>query len=567
MKKSSVLGILGVVLVAGCHPAPPAIPTVARLTAPSPTPASPEPSVTLESPPEWVRLPEPELIQRVERDLEAGRLSDAEDSLALVLEWRPELDDLRLHGAVGLWHVGERQQAVALLEARPATLPRLADHYRLLATMYLELAEDGPNVSHSRDMVTYSPSQDEAADAAWSAEQFHKAEAASQAYLNLAPQEPNAVELRAQTLIQQQRWPEAATVLWEASPVVSQRARLQHLQVQALRKSGRLKDALTQADRYLAVRPRHAELLALVAEVKSLQGDSRAAKEAQSRADFYGFLIPEGTVEYSAELAKSAAVLSSHFAGGGDGAATDKKVKTVLSALIRHKALPSTELLAAFVWHHSHDEFEERAMKELDARGAAADATLERLVEHGQSYCTLEEGLTVLARHRSPRALELLRRNLPRDARFGFPLFVARSMGVLGDQAAVEDLTHFLSRPIPQDVDSMTEIALAFSREQSVLALGVLGGDAASEALDHLQEEPSLNRAAQGGRCILALRRPEAARDPEPDVCRAFEGALTEDDLSSIGLAGQAADALEVRPTPATLRWAVELRKRIPQEE
>ncbi len=418
---------------------------------------------------------------------------------------------------------------------------------RLSARMHLQLAQDGPNIEYTRDMISASPSTDPQADRAFIAEHFRLAERSSALLLQLKPSE-NAVQVRADVLSAQEKWSELLALLEGHPELAANNPQLLWRQGDALLKTGAPQRARELAQSGLQLEPDNLDLLDLLAAAADALGDPTGAAEARARRGFYRFLVPSTKLAYGPETAKIVELLDRHL----DRQAIDEKtVDQALDQLAQRKDEAAAEILGSFVWHHSHDDREVRLLTNLEQMGPIAHPILLRMVSHAQSVCTIKSCLQILAQHRAPEALPLLLEFLPRDQRFGFPMYIPRSLALLGDPVAIPELALFMLRPAPRDIDSMTVVGLTFAREQAALALGVLGGPQAEAALHQAARIPELAKAAQGGLCILRLRQaPEASILPAE--CTKFESQLSQDDLSLIGVGGQAIEALEIRPTAAT---------------
>jgi len=454
----------------------------------------------------------PSAIERAEQLLPQGKIDPAIEVLrAAIGTGRVALDERTFLARVLGW-LGRSDEAAELLR-KGIGLGNADDDtrlYRDLGDLYRRLGDDGPFFRREGGHVAYLPKDDKIDERAWRNEHYRKALDAYLAVLKQRPGSERTYELVGQ-MQDALELHEAALATWQAAQQRFPKSGAAALGcARALAGLGRADEAAAACEKALQLSPRLAAAHAMLAEHYAKAGKAEEAKRARQQARFYEWAPDFVELDYAA-----ARESFEHLAPQFDEKPADEVLarareqrKAEIERLLSTRDATSSRLLAVLAFlHEDHGAIEERLYAELEARGAESIVLLRHLLENAQSTCTQKGAARALARLRAPGILETLLEMLPGDVRPLWDADIAGALAELGDRAAVAPLVEVARVGTPDEAggegeEYMDRQGREDARLRAVMALGVLGGDAARTAL-----ESGTGHSLLGAGCLAALYR------------------------------------------------------------
>jgi tetratricopeptide (TPR) repeat protein len=421
----------------------------------------------------------------------AGHADDVEARVVLgrILNFDGRPDE-----AVAVWEAG--------LESAAADYPLLLS----IGEVRARQGNSGPTVTERRGTLSVEPSKDKAAEEAFKTKHLALAAAAFERAQKLRPDGIEPARRLADVYTQQQKFDDAIGVWQSLVKAQPDSGEFQLRLGRALRAAKRLDEAEKHIAQSIALAPRSAEAYGALAELQQQQGNEDQAQENFARANFYKSLPQFATLAYSAENYAQLEHLNE---------------KETVRRLVDDKSDASTELLAILCWSHPHNQLEEQAFAELEARGDATTPIVQAMLDEAHSTCTIKSASRILARRKVKGTFEFLRERLPGDLRgFGMDMDIAGALDELGDPRAVEPLANLLSAPgDASEPEGLIDRTTA--RIRAALALGAFPTPASRKALERAQRDPNLAPF-----CLAALYR----QKPDGKLLADLEKSVADDD-------------------------------------
>jgi tetratricopeptide (TPR) repeat protein len=369
--------------------------------------------------------------------------------------------------------------------------------WMLVGDVSMDRMRDGPWVERTASHVLYRPSGSAEEERAFMLRHLRAALEAAEAALALRPDSRDALALAAITRQRGGDLPNALVAaerlctLPEAVP--EDCGPLAFL----LERADRAEEAVALWQRVLERNPRMRHAHESLARLHASLGRIDEARAEELRLEFYSWIPDFADVEYAKARLETVRILARHF-GDGEPLPLDE-LERAFQALIDDPSPASSGLLAAFVWHHSHDRLEERAFAALDARYPESGELLLALLANAASTCTVRASARILAERRHPGILDLLAALLPDDLNWPYDMDIAGALDALGDPAAVPVLIEVLDPRRAESPPPAARSGLAalvgdlpreFARARAALALGAFDTPAAHDALEACTADP-----------------------------------------------------------------------------
>lgn len=453
--------------------------------------------------------PAPSATERAETQLQQGHHEEAISVLREALAPdRAAVAERTMLARVLAW-LGRNDEGFQVLEQglRLGTKDDDSELQWLTGSQWRALGNDGPFYRREGRHVVYLPPNDKVDEKAWRNERYRKALTAFQAVLAHRPDWDLAHQRvgEMQTNLEQH---DAALQTWTAAAErFPLNGSLQLGRARALRELGRAVEAAAACKTALQSAPRLAEAHELMAEILEQDGKNEAAQLEREQARFYEWAPAFLELDF-ATVQDSFRKLAPHFDEEPAEQVLEQAQKeraAEVERLLQTANITSSRLLGTLCFNHTDHDIEDRLFAALQARGAESIAVLRPLLEHAQTTCTTKGAARALAILRAPGILATLLELLPDDVRAIWNGDIAGALAELGDPAAVPALVEsadLADAARTADDDPMERQGRDSARQRAVLALGVLGGDAARAALHR-----GLQHELLGASCRVALYR------------------------------------------------------------
>ncbi len=272
---------------------------------------------------------------------------------------KKEPDRVRLRQLLGniLDHIGKPEEAVVVWEEG---LQKKSEDYPLLMAMAgirKRQGDEGPNVTHSKGMVSYEPSTDEKAENEYKrAHLLMAADLYVKAAL-VAPEAKEPVRSKAEILLRLKKFDEAVKLyagLFEKD--ATDVAALQAL-AQAYAAAGKKEDAFEKFQTLLELDPRHGAAHAYLAGYFEAQGERNGGKEKAAahrmQAEFFNWLAPFATMTFTKERFATFQILAQTKEKEGERRELLAQTRRDrVEKLIQDGSKSSLEFLATLCFHH-----------------------------------------------------------------------------------------------------------------------------------------------------------------------------------------------------------------------
>jgi tetratricopeptide (TPR) repeat protein len=335
------------------------------------------------------------------------------------------------------------EETVAVIRRGLTKLPKDEPLWRLLAQVYLMDARSGPDwvqrpgVTHSRKPKPVLGEQE------FREKSFIDALDALDHVAEISPGNLEVAERRVHVFFGLERWKEAEAA---ASAILQNRptGEMAAMRGYALLKLERKDDAHAYIENAIARDRSCADLHFVRARILEASGNEAAGAEEVAMGEFYGRLVPGGSVVYTPELAASLKRMFGKKEGTSgmfSGDRLNDQIGAEIDTLAAHDDDASSELLASLALSHfAHGPLEDRAFTILGDRKQIP--LLIRIYNHAQSPCTLGGCLRQLVRLRVEGTYEKLCDLLPKDGGM-FPIGVIGLMVELNDPRSAQPLVAY----------------------------------------------------------------------------------------------------------------------------
>ncbi len=405
---------------------------------------------------------EPTPTQNAMALAQQGRIDAAAEVLRGHLQTTPtDVEARELLGAL-LAYDGKPDAAIAVWTAGLTKTKEDLPLLLAIGAIQLRRASEGPTVKHRRGSVQYSPSRDEAAEAAFKQKHAVLAVKTFETALALEPERGRIALRLCDAYFRTQAWEKAVPFLQKQARLHPDAPIFLERLGSALIRQGKHPEAAKAFDNCVLLDRRYVAAHRGLAAYYDGEGkDPTKATLHRQQAAFYAWLPRFVDVPYTDKNFETCQIL----AGRRGGIRVDPKQREKrIQALIAENSPTALGFLAALCWHHSdHGPLEDQAFAAIEKQGKTGVPTLIALAENAQTICTIRQSIHALARLQAKEAYPVMVDALQRDIRPMWVSDAAGALAVLGDERAVPELIKMAD---------VTRVQTAKDRDKQPMNLG-----------------------------------------------------------------------------------------------